>query len=103
MLNRYVDVIYKCFMVKCYKELGVKRMITIGLTGWSDHPLIAHNRHRKLEDYARHFPFVEMDTSFYAIPSRSEERRVGKPRAGRRRPRNRDRRQGERRVPVATR
>lgn len=56
-------------MVKCYKEIGVKRMITIGLTGWSDHPLIAHNRQRKLEDYASHFPFVEMDTSFYGIPS----------------------------------
>lgn len=44
-------------------------MITIGLTGWSDHPLIASDRQRKLEDYASHFPFVEMDTSFYAIPS----------------------------------
>src|SRR5690625_8033344 len=44
-------------------------MITIGLTGWSDHPLIAHNRQRKLEDYASHFPFVEMDTSCYGIPS----------------------------------
>lgn len=44
-------------------------MITIGLTGWSDHPLIAPNRQRKLEDYASHFPFVEMDTSFYGIPS----------------------------------
>lgn len=44
-------------------------MITIGLTGWSDHMLIAPNRKRKLEDYASHFPFVEMDTSFYGIPS----------------------------------
>lgn len=26
-------------------------------------------RTRKLEDYASHFPFVELDTSFYAIPS----------------------------------
>ena len=34
-----------------------------------DHPLIAADRNRKLEDYASHFPFVEMDTSFYAIPS----------------------------------
>ena len=44
-------------------------MITIGLTGWSDHPLIAPDNKRKLEDYASHFPFVEMDTSFYGIPS----------------------------------
>lgn len=44
-------------------------MITLGLTGWSDHVLIAPNRKKKLEDYASHFPFVEMDTSFYGIPS----------------------------------
>lgn len=44
-------------------------MITIGLTGWSDHDLIAPVNKRKLEDYASHFPFVEVDTSFYGIPS----------------------------------
>lgn len=44
-------------------------MISIGLTTWSDHPLIASNQKRKLEDYASHFPFVEMDTSYYGIPS----------------------------------
>lgn len=44
-------------------------MLTIGLTGWSDHELIAPDRKRKLEDYASHFPFVEVDTSFYGIPS----------------------------------
>lgn len=44
-------------------------MITIGLTGWSDHPLIQRNRSKKLEDYASHFPVVELDTPFYAIPS----------------------------------
>lgn len=44
-------------------------MITIGLTGWGDHPLLGTSRKTKLEDYASHFPFVEMDTSFYAIPS----------------------------------
>lgn len=43
-------------------------MITIGLTGWGDHPLLGTNKKTKLEDYTRHFPFVEMDTSFYAIP-----------------------------------
>lgn len=44
-------------------------MITLGLTGWSDHDLIAPDRKTKLVDYASHFPFVEMDTSFYGIPS----------------------------------
>ncbi len=44
-------------------------MIKIGLTGWSDHELICPNPRRKLEDYASHFPVVELDTSFYAIPS----------------------------------
>lgn len=44
-------------------------MITIGLTGWSDHDLIAPEKKRRLEDYASHFPFVEIDTSFYGIPS----------------------------------
>lgn len=43
-------------------------MITIGLTGWSDHPLIQPNRSKKLEDYATHFPIVELDSPFYAIP-----------------------------------
>lgn len=43
-------------------------MITIGLTGWSDHALIQRNPKRKLEEYAGHFPVVELDTSFYAIP-----------------------------------
>ena len=44
-------------------------MITIGLTGWSDHELLVINAQRELEDYASHFPFVEVDTSFYGIPS----------------------------------
>lgn len=50
-------------------------MIEIGLTGWSDHPLIASDRKRKLADYASHFPFVEMDTSYYAIPSKKNIQR----------------------------
>ncbi len=49
--------------------VGSDFMITIGLTGWSDHPLIAPDRQRRLEEYASHFPFVEIDTSFYGIPS----------------------------------
>lgn len=43
-------------------------MITIGLTGWSDHPLIQRSANKKLIEYAGHFPVVELDTSFYAIP-----------------------------------
>jgi len=43
-------------------------LIQLGLTGWSDHPLVSPDAKRKLEDYAGHFPVVEMDTSFYAIP-----------------------------------
>lgn len=46
-------------------------MITIGLTTWSDHPLIAFDKKRQLEDYASHFPFVELDTSYYGIPSKT--------------------------------
>lgn len=44
-------------------------MIQIGLTGWSDHPMILTNPKNKLADYATHFPIVELDSSFYAIPS----------------------------------
>ncbi|MDE1549909.1 DUF72 domain-containing protein [Jeotgalibaca caeni] len=43
-------------------------MIHIGLTGWSDHDLLSSDPKRKLIDYAGHFPVVELDTSFYAIP-----------------------------------
>lgn len=47
-------------------------MIKIGLTGWGDHPsLYRENAAKKdrLFDYSGHFPIVEVDTSFYAIPS----------------------------------
>lgn len=47
-------------------------MIKIGLTGWGDHPLVyseATAAKDKLFDYSGHFPIVELDTSFYAIPS----------------------------------
>lgn len=43
-------------------------MISIGLTGWSDHDLLTIRTSKRLEDYSSHFPFVELDTSFYAIP-----------------------------------
>lgn len=47
-------------------------MIQIGLTGWGDHPTLystATLSREKLFDYSGHFPIVEVDTSFYAIPS----------------------------------
>jgi len=47
-------------------------MIKIGLTGWGDHPLIYRpnaGKQDRLFDYSGHFPIVEVDTSFYAIPS----------------------------------
>lgn len=51
-------------------------MITIGLTGWSDHDTIYSGTSKhKLEDYAGNFPMVEVDTSFYAIPAPSTTER----------------------------
>lgn len=47
-------------------------MIKIGLTGWGDHPSIYSmnlTKRDRLFDYSGHFPIVELDTSFYAIPS----------------------------------
>jgi len=47
-------------------------MIQIGLTGWGDHPSLYNSTSTvrdKLFDYSGHFPIVELDTSFYAIPS----------------------------------
>ncbi|MFF5995920.1 DUF72 domain-containing protein [Lysinibacillus sp. KU-BSD001] len=47
-------------------------MITIGLTGWGDHPMLysdVTSAQDKLFDYSGHFPIVEVDTSFYAIPN----------------------------------
>ncbi|WP_397539773.1 DUF72 domain-containing protein [Rummeliibacillus pycnus] len=47
-------------------------MIHIGLTGWGDHPSLysqTSTSRNKLFDYSSHFPIVELDTSFYSIPS----------------------------------
>lgn len=52
-----------------FRERMRKTMITIGLTGWSDHDSLQLSAKHKLADYAAHFPLVEVDTSFYAIPS----------------------------------
>lgn len=46
-------------------------MIYIGLTGWGDHDTLYPNGTKsvdKLLHYSSHFPVVEVDTSFYAIP-----------------------------------
>ncbi|GKV66630.1 MULTISPECIES: DUF72 domain-containing protein [unclassified Sporosarcina] len=47
-------------------------MIHIGLTGWGDHPSLYNEKtaaNKKLVDYSRHFPIVELDSTFYAIQS----------------------------------
>ncbi|MGZ9584533.1 DUF72 domain-containing protein [Paenibacillus marinisediminis] len=46
-------------------------MIHVGLAGWGDHDELYPARTRvvdKLALYAQHFPIVECDSSFYAIP-----------------------------------
>ncbi|MGX7418127.1 DUF72 domain-containing protein [Carnobacterium gallinarum] len=42
-------------------------MITIGLTNWKGHNTLIVDKNKELENYTSHFPFVEMDTSFYSI------------------------------------
>ncbi len=42
-------------------------MITIGLTNWKGHESLLVGKNKELENYTAHFPFVEMDTSFYSI------------------------------------
>lgn len=46
-------------------------MITIGLTTFSDHPALIDGASRKvrLTEYSGHFPIVELDTPFYALPT----------------------------------
>ncbi|ADU31673.1 DUF72 domain-containing protein [Evansella cellulosilytica] len=43
-------------------------MIWVGLTGWGDHDSLYEKQSHKLTTYASHFPIVEVDSSFYAIP-----------------------------------
>lgn len=42
----------------------------MGLTTWTEHPALIHNEQRPvtLDEYAQHFPTVELDTFFYALP-----------------------------------
>lgn len=54
------------------KEEQIERRIQIGLSGWGDHEKLYDDGAKasdRLGMYARHFPIVEMDNSFYAIPS----------------------------------
>jgi uncharacterized protein YecE (DUF72 family) len=46
-------------------------MITLGATTWTEHPILIDNVDRpvQLREYAAYFPVVEVDTSFYGIPS----------------------------------
>ena len=53
-------------------------MIIVGLTGWGDHPSLYSEvtaSKDKLFDYTGHFLTVEVDTSFYAIPSKENVRK----------------------------
>lgn len=46
--------------------------ITLALTTWTEHPaLIKAQRPVTLSEYAQHFPAVELDTFFYALPTQS--------------------------------
>ncbi|PIC62860.1 hypothetical protein CSV79_14815 [Sporosarcina sp. P13] len=48
-------------------------MIHVGLTGWGDHPSLYNQStvaNKKLVDYSKHFPIVELDSTFYAIQSK---------------------------------
>ncbi|CAM3938154.1 DUF72 domain-containing protein [Alkalicoccus chagannorensis] len=41
----------------------------IGLTGWGDHTTLHERGVSRLSAYASHFPVVELDASFYAVPA----------------------------------
>jgi uncharacterized protein YecE (DUF72 family) len=57
--------------VYTFSKADVIDMIYIGVTGWGDHDSLYPDKtapRDKLKEYAAHFPIVEVDTSFYAIP-----------------------------------
>lgn len=45
-------------------------MIKVGLATWTDHPYLSEQHKPKitLPEYTQHFPIVEVDSPFYAIP-----------------------------------
>ncbi|MGM1045141.1 MAG: DUF72 domain-containing protein [Bacillota bacterium] len=52
-------------------EESIGNRIRIGLSGWGDHDDLYEEGTKaaeKLKAYTRHFPIIEMDNSFYAIP-----------------------------------
>lgn len=54
------------------KEKRWQDVVHIGLSGWGDHDDLYEKGTKaadKLSSYTRHFPIVEMDNSFYGIPS----------------------------------
>lgn len=53
-------------------------MFYVGLTGWGDHhSLYPQGTKEKLTEYSRHFPVVEVDSTFYAIqPERNMKKWV---------------------------
>lgn len=57
----------------CGGECIVKKEeLLIGCTGWGDHDTLYESpgsASRKLQTYASHFPTVELDATFYAIPN----------------------------------
>lgn len=46
-------------------------MIQIGCTSFKEHTYLTGKKENSLFEYAAHFPLVEMDTSFYAIPKKT--------------------------------
>lgn len=44
-------------------------MLYIGCTGFDEHTILSEKTKTSLYDYARYFPIVELDTSFYFIPT----------------------------------
>ncbi|MGX7327973.1 DUF72 domain-containing protein [Enterococcus bulliens] len=45
-------------------------MIYIGCTGFEEHQTLSQKSKTSLTEYASHFPIVELDTSFYFIPTK---------------------------------
>ncbi|CWV27860.1 Uncharacterised protein [Listeria monocytogenes] len=52
-------------------------MVTIGLTGWSDHDSLLQSKKLTLADYAAHFPVVEVIRVFMRFLLR-EQRQTGR-------------------------
>lgn len=48
---------------------GGEMMIKVGLTTWSEHPILLNKDNITLAEYASVLPTVELDTPFYGIPS----------------------------------